>query len=105
VAPADAPYSKENVKKRKIHDQKSRETRERLHARRKHVRRSPLFSHPLCGGPLSREFGDEVRDFISPAIASGLQRGTIIQQDNLVRLSAITAFDHDAQTQRLLVGK
>lgn len=95
TAPATAPYSSENVKRRKVQDRESREVTLRLARRRRYVRKSKLLEAPLSGAFLAREYGQGQSDMAARIFARSLNK-TILDLDDVNserdRNSAITFF-------------
>lgn len=65
MAPAEAAYNADNVKKRKFEERMAFASRKRNEKLRNQIKRASLFGNPLSGGRLLREFG--VLDLELPA--------------------------------------
>lgn len=57
VAPANAAYNADNVKKRKFEEKKATASRKRQEKTKHQIKRASLFGDPLSGARLLREFG------------------------------------------------
>ncbi|KAL1879385.1 hypothetical protein VTK73DRAFT_7022 [Phialemonium thermophilum] len=57
TAPSNAPWSADNVKRRKLADQEAEAARKRIEKSRTLIRRSKALTEPLTGGFLHRELG------------------------------------------------
>ncbi|KAI1210347.1 uncharacterized protein F4807DRAFT_61698 [Annulohypoxylon truncatum] len=68
----DAPWSSDNVKKRKLNEVAAAEKAHYEARSLSRITRSRVFNEPLMGGFLAREHGDDVRDLRAASFAQGL---------------------------------
>ncbi|RFU32659.1 hypothetical protein B7463_g3679, partial [Scytalidium lignicola] len=102
AAPATAPYSSENVKRRKVQDQEAKEVVLRLARRRRYLRKSKLLEDPLSGGFLAREYGHRRQGIVESIFAGDLNK-TVLDLNELphdmIKNSAVN-FIVDQRTDR-----
>ncbi|KAH8820487.1 hypothetical protein F5884DRAFT_826862 [Xylogone sp. PMI_703] len=82
TAPATAPYSPENVKRRKVQDQEAQEVALCLARRQRHIQRSKLLESPLPGGFLVRECGYPRSSILERILPSNLNK-TVLDLNKL----------------------
>ncbi|KAK9779398.1 hypothetical protein SCAR479_03880 [Seiridium cardinale] len=72
TAPTDSAWSADNVKKRKLEDQKAEEALQRLDLCKGRIKRAHALNDPLTGGFLAREHGIALDDMMPAILAADL---------------------------------
>lgn len=82
TAPNKSAWSADNVKKRKLDDQKAEEALRRLNLNKNRIKPAQLLNNPLTGGFLIREYGCIQQDMARGIFANGLvEKGSVPFKD------------------------